>query len=130
MTIQEFPTLAANGKIETISDSINCSNIKWNPHPAFEGVYLKHLITGETTAGQLSSHIVRIDPDCTLETHIHGSQWELHEVIGGNGKASLADKSILYHPGKSAVIPKGEQHSVTAGPEGLTLLAKFFPALI
>ncbi|MFW5498216.1 MULTISPECIES: cupin domain-containing protein [unclassified Maridesulfovibrio] len=130
MTTEEFPILAANGTIETTAGSIQCSNLEWNPHPAFEGVYLKHLITGDKTAGQLSCHIVRIDPGCTLETHIHENQWELHEIIGGSGNASLADKSTPYHPGKSAVIPKGKEHSVKAGPEGLTLLAKFFPALI
>ncbi|WP_421901483.1 cupin domain-containing protein [Maridesulfovibrio sp.] len=130
MTTEEFPILAANGTIETATGSIQCSNLDWNPHPAFEGVYLKHLITGDKTEGQLSCHIVRIDPGCTLETHIHETQWELHEIIGGSGNASLADKSTAYHPGKFAVIPKGKEHSVKAGPEGLTLLAKFFPALI
>ncbi|TIH20138.1 cupin domain-containing protein [Marinifilum sp. JC120] len=130
MTTEEFPTLAANGTIETTTGAINCSDLNWNPHPAFKGVYLKHLITGDKTANQLSCHIVRIDPGCTLETHIHENQWELHEIINGKGSARLAEKTTPYHPGKSAIIPKGEQHSVKAGPEGLTLLAKFFPALI
>ncbi|NDV26412.1 cupin domain-containing protein [Desulfovibrio sp. JC010] len=130
MTPTEFSTLAANGAIETIDGTINCTDLDWNPHPAFKGVHLKHLVTGETTEGQLSCHIVRIDPGCTLERHIHENQWEMHEIIAGNGEAALAEAKTTYHPGKSAIIPKGEEHSVKAGTEGLTLLAKFFPALI
>ncbi|WP_319779271.1 cupin domain-containing protein [Maridesulfovibrio sp.] len=130
MTTEEFPTLAANGTIETAEGTINCSDLDWNPHPAFEGVYMKHLITGKKTDGKLSCHIVRVDPGCTLESHIHENQWEMHEIIGGSGEAALADKTTPYHPGKSAIIPKGQQHSVVAGPEGITLLAKFFPALL
>ncbi len=51
MTTEEFPILVANGTIETTAGSIQCSNLEWNPHPSFEGVYLKHLLTGDKTAG-------------------------------------------------------------------------------
>jgi len=93
-------------------------------------VYLKHIIRGENTNGQLSSHMVRIDPGCTLETHIHAEQWELHEVIEGAGTCNLGGCSVSYGPGQMAVIPSGTLHAVTAGENGLVLLAKFFPALL
>lgn len=130
MTTNEFSELAVNGTIATIEGTISSAEQPWNPHPAFEGVHLKHIITGNNTDGQLSCHIVRIDPGCTLESHIHENQWELHEIIEGSGEAKLKTKTMSYHPGKSAIIPKGEIHSVQAGKKGLTLLAKFFPALI
>lgn len=130
MQPEEISTLISNGFIEHLTDSTKCSDLSWNPHPAFEGVYLKHLITGSKTEGQLSCHMVRIDPLCKLETHIHENQWELHEVIKGAGEAQMGEKSINYHPGRSAVIPKGKAHSVKAGNEGLILLAKFFPAIV
>ncbi len=130
MQPEEISALISNGFVEYLNDSTKCSDLNWNPHPAFEGVSLKHLITGSKTEGQLSCHIVRIDPGCTLETHTHENQWELHEVIKGGGEAELAEKNISYHPGRTAVIPKGKTHSVKAGSEGLVLLAKFFPALV
>lgn len=130
MTTSELASLISNGTIETKYGQTNCSELNWNPHPAFEGVYIKHLITGDKTDGQLSCHMVRLDPECTLEPHIHDSQWELHEVIKGSGTAVFEKELKPYHPGRTAVIPKGSSHSVKAGTEGLTLLAKFFPALI
>ncbi|WP_415717180.1 cupin domain-containing protein [Maridesulfovibrio sp.] len=130
MTTNEFSELTVNGTIVTIDGAINSAAQIWNPHPAFEGVQLKHLVTGKNTGGQLSCHIVRIDPGCTLRSHVHDNQWELHEIIDGSGEATLNNVTTAYHPGKSAIIPKGELHSVQAGEEGLTLLAKFFPALI
>ncbi|WP_432737130.1 cupin domain-containing protein [Maridesulfovibrio sp. FT414] len=127
---EEFATLMANGCVKTIDGSINCSDLEWNPHPAFAGVYLKHLVSGKNTGGNLSCHMVRIDPGCTLESHTHNPQWELHEVIKGSGQVVLDGEESAYHPGRSAVIPCGKQHSVVAGDNGLVLLAKFFPALI
>ncbi len=130
MLTDEFATLISNGCLETVNGTICCSKTDWTPHPAFEGVYLKHLIKGDSTAGQLSCHIVRVDPGCTLEAHTHNPQWEMHEVIKGYGKANLNGQEMTYHPGKAAVIPCGYNHSIRAGKEGLTVLAKFFPALV
>ncbi|SDK90082.1 Cupin domain-containing protein [Maridesulfovibrio ferrireducens] len=130
MQPEELSALISNGFIEHLNDSTKCSDLGWNPHPAFEGVYIKHLVPGSKTEGLLSCHMVRIDPGCKLETHTHENQWELHEVIKGDGDALLEEKTMDYHPGRSAVIPKGKTHSVRAGQNGLTLLAKFFPALM
>lgn len=102
----------------------------WNAHPSFKGVSLKHLVKGADTEGRLSCHIVRIDPGCVLEEHIHDGQWELHEVIQGAGIFLVNGRETAYHPGQMAIIPKGTGHKVVAGSGGLVLLAKFFPALI
>ncbi|WP_320169294.1 cupin domain-containing protein [Maridesulfovibrio sp.] len=130
MISDEFAMLVSNGCVETVDGPIFCTELDWNPHAAFEGVALKHIVTGENTAGQLSCHIVRIEPGCVLESHTHDPQWELHEVIKGSGVATVSGKESDYHPGKSSVIPSGQTHKVQAGDEGLILLAKFFPALL
>ncbi len=59
--------------------------VQWNNHPKFKGVYLKHLIKGDETDGQLSCHMVKVDPGCVLESHIHENEWELDEIIEGEG---------------------------------------------
>jgi mannose-6-phosphate isomerase-like protein (cupin superfamily) len=104
--------------------------IAWNPHARFEGVSLKHVVRGTDTAGLLSCHVVRLDPGAVLDTHFHETQWELHEVVDGEGMFVLGLRETPYFPGRMAVIPKGAAHKVIAGKDGLLLLAKFFPALL
>ena len=120
----------ANGMIHNIDQSTNIAEIEWRKHPDFKGVYLKHMITGEKTGGLFSSHLIKLDPDGCLETHCHDGKMELHEVIEGSGLFQLLDDVFEYHLGKMAIIPEGKRHMVKAGEDGLTLLAKFFPALL
>lgn len=101
----------------------------WKPHPKFAGVRLKLVVSGADTDGALSCHLVRVDPGCCLESHVHEGQWELHEVLAGQGEARVFGRGVDYFPGRAAVIPQGVEHEVKAGDQGLTLCAKFFPAL-
>ena len=100
-----------------------------NKHATFEGVYLKHYIKGADILGLLSCHVVNCR-DKILEEHVHENQWELHEVLSGEGEFVLESKNGDYRPGVMGVIPKGKKHKVRAGKNGLILLAKFFPALV
>jgi quercetin dioxygenase-like cupin family protein len=120
----------ANGSITYSERDDSTGQIQWNEHPKFKGVCLKHLIKGVDTQGKLSCHLVRIDPNSVLEDHSHADQWELHEVIAGEGRFVLGARETLYYPGRIGMIPKGMTHKVTAGRTGLVLLAKFFPALL
>jgi quercetin dioxygenase-like cupin family protein len=128
MEAETISTSIANGTIHYSGCSKNISDVKWVKHPAYEGVYLKHMIMGADTGGLFSSHLVKIDPNCRLETHCHENQLELHEVVEGDGICRLAEETFDYHLGKMAVIPKREYHMVEAGENGLVMLAKFFPA--
>ena len=120
----------ANNTVTFCDRDEEIKELPWNKHPKFKGVYLKHLITSKDTEGKLSCHMVRIDPQCVLEEHVHESQWETHEIIGGSGFLVLAGRETPFHPGRVAVIPKGMTHSVVASSEGLVLLAHFSPALV
>jgi len=102
----------------------------WNAHAAYEGVALKHALKGEDTEGAVSCHFVRVAPGKTLELHVHEEQWELHEILRGEGRASLGDEEIVYVPGTMALIPRKVPHAVKAGEEGLLIRATFFPALV
>lgn len=123
-------TNIANGTIHYSDHLENISDIEWAEHPKFKGVSLKHLIKGSNTNSHFSSHLVKIDPNCTLDTHCHDEQWELHEIIEGQGTCQLVSETVDYHLGKMAVIPMGAKHKVQAGKNGLILFAKFFPALL
>ena len=123
-------SILEKGKTHLTGSSVTHLNKKWNPHPTFRGVFLKHIITGEQTDNRFSSHIVRIDPECALEEHIHDGKTELHEVIEGSGICLLNDREINYNFGDCAVIPDNIRHKVVAGKSGLILHAKFMPALL
>lgn len=116
-------------RIFLMDKQIDIDTLKWNPHPTFKGVYLKHLITGNETDGKLSCHIVKIEPNCILDTHIHDGKIELHEVAGGSGTMYLDKQEFSYSTGRICLIPANMQHKVVAGKDGLYLFAKFTPAL-
>ena len=106
------------------------SDLPWNPHASFKGVYLKHLIVGKDTDNQLSCHIVKIEPGCVLDTHVHDGKIEIHEVVAGSGKMNLDGKEIDYRQGQICIIPANTPHKVVAGKDGMYILAKFTPSLL
>lgn len=118
-----------SGKLVLPKKEADFAKIGWSKHPAFEGVELKHIITAKDTDGKFSYHLVRIAPGCSIESHIHETQLETHEVIKGSGKCVNAGSVILYEPGVISIMQAGVPHEVTAGSEGVYLFAKFMPAL-
>lgn len=118
-----------SGTIYFTDKHIEIDSLLWSQHPVFKGVSMKHLIIGKDTKGQLSFHIVKIESNCFLDTHLHDGKIELHEVLEGSGTMYLDGKDIDYSPGQICVIPANTLHKVVAGEDGLYLLAKFTPAL-
>lgn len=106
------------------------NEINYTPHKTFKGVYLKHLVTGQMTDNRISCHLVKVEPSCALDMHNHPEQLEIHEVVLGSGDCQIAEKQIHYTPGTVEIIPQNVMHKVTAGKDGLYLLAKFTPALL
>lgn len=119
-----------SGMVSHIDKDIITSELAWNSHPTFKGVYLKHLITGLQTNGTLSCHLVKIESNCSIDNHIHESKLEVHEVIQGKGLCYIQDREIPYAAGSIALIPADTNHKVLADEEGLFILAKFSPALL
>lgn len=105
------------------------SSLTWNAHPKFQGVSLKHLITGEDTGGLFSYHLVRIEPGKQIGEHIHDPQLETHEVISGEGHCRNGESELHYKPGTISIFSSGVKHEVTAEETGLLLFAKFIPPL-
>ena len=117
------------GELRLPDKTIPFAEIGWSKHPVFEGVELKHIITAKDTSGDFSYHLVRIAPNKSIKNHIHETQLETHEVIAGYGKCINNGKTLDYEPGVISIMPAKVPHEVNAGPEGLYLFAKFFPAL-
>lgn len=118
-----------NGSVNFLEGTESIDRFAWKDHPKFNGVSLKAIITGNDTNSQISCHLVRIQPGCEIGNHIHEGRMELHEVIAGDGVCIMKEKEIPYNPGIIAVIPPDITHRVTAGTNGVFILAKFLPAL-
>lgn len=117
------------GKLLLPECSKSFQEVEWSKHAVFEGVELKHIVTGKDSGGIFSYHLVRIAPNCSIGNHIHETQLETHEVICGAGECINAGVHIPYEPGTISIMPKGVEHEVNAGEEGLYLFAKFIPPL-
>lgn len=119
-----------NGTINTISDTLNAQDIGFSKHPKFKGVSLKHLVTGKLTNNQISCHLVKVEPFCILDTHVHENNLEIHEIIAGDGTCYIGENKVDYRIGTIGVIPPNVPHRVEAGASGIYILAKFTPALL
>ena len=117
------------GKIITDSISELAEKVDFVPHKLFTGVSLKLLVSGSKTNNMLSLHLVRVEPQCCLESHAHPDNLEMHKVIKGDGTVNIGDHWEEYQAGTVGVIPMGTKHEVTAGKNGLYILATFSPAL-
>lgn len=106
------------------------NEVEYVPHKTFKGVFLKHLVKGELTDNRISCHLVKVEPFCSLEAHSHSEQLEIHEVIYGSGDCQIAEHQIQYAVGAVGIIPQNVIHKVTAGKDGIYILAKFTPALL
>jgi mannose-6-phosphate isomerase-like protein (cupin superfamily) len=123
-------TAFSEGRIARCDGETDAAGLAWHPHPAFKGVALKHLAIGEATGGRFSCHLVRIEPGCAIGTHVHEGKWELHEVLGGEGRCRIEAATVDYRPGVCGLLPENREHSVEAGKDGLLLFAVFAPALL
>lgn len=117
-----------NGKLVLPEKTVEFSEIAWSKHQTFEGVELKHIVTSKDTNGEFSYHLVKIAPNCSIKKHIHETQLETHEVIGGSGICVNNGSTLIYEVGAISVMQAGIKHEVTAGSDGLYLFAKFMPA--
>ena len=124
-----FERFNEEGRLRLPGAEISFKDILWNKHPTFDGVELKHIVTAKETGGQFSYHLVRIAPGKAIGNHIHQTQLETHEVIAGTGTCVNDGTELAYAPGVVSILPKGVPHAVKAGAGGLSLFAKFIPAL-
>jgi len=118
-----------NGRLVVPGMETQFEQIQWSKHPTFEGVELKHIVTGKDTDGSFSYHLVRIAAGKAIGNHIHETQLETHEVIAGTGTCINDGTEINYEPGVISILPAKVPHEVLAGEDGLYLFAKFMPAL-
>jgi quercetin dioxygenase-like cupin family protein len=100
----------------------------FTPHPAFAGVRLARLVATDDSGGALATLLVMLEPGARMAPHRHDHQTEQHLVLSGDGRVVVDGVEHGYAPGSLQVIREGLEHAVTAGADGLTLMAVFTPA--
>jgi quercetin dioxygenase-like cupin family protein len=101
----------------------------WHPVPAWNGVFLKDLVTGKETGGAFSYHLMRIQRNGEIPGHDHETQWSWNLVFAGTGSFVLGGKGVPIKVGQTFITPPGVHHAVRAGDDEVVLLAIFVPAL-
>jgi quercetin dioxygenase-like cupin family protein len=127
---KEITTDLASGTLFFANRAEDIEKMPWIPHPKFKGAFMKHLVKGADNDNLASCHLVRVNPGYQLEDHTHANEWEYHHILEGEGTGYLDGREMAYTPGKIAVIPKGVNHKVVAGQDGILILATFLPALL
>lgn len=129
MKEQRMHTDIEDGSVILPHALIQASSVPWQPHPEWNGVFLKDLVSCEETRGSFSYHLVRVKSGATVRDHAHSDQWEWNMILDGSGVFLMGGDEILVKPGQSFGTPPGVRHTMTAGDEDLTLCAFFFPEM-
>ena len=88
-------------------------------------VPFREVLSQHDTAG-LAVYLLEYPPDGSVPNHSHGSndeylKDEVYIIERGSGKLTLDGNVHDVVPGDVVWIPRGAQHGVVAGPEGLRL---------
>ncbi|NQS76833.1 MAG: cupin domain-containing protein [Peptococcaceae bacterium] len=118
------------GKVIYVDQDLEVTELAWQPHASFAGVFLKHLVKGGATGGKFSCHLIRIQNGYAIGEHIHEDKMEFIHIVAGVGQGELGSKKFDCRLGVSIVVPEKVKHSITAGSGDVYLLAKFVPALL
>lgn len=116
-------------EIDVDGKTIKVDDLKWEQHPVYEGVEMKHLVRGMDTDNHNSKSLVRISKGSVIKTHNHPNNSESIKFISGNGTLVLKNKIIKMSPRSSVDLEKGANHEIRTFDEDVYLIASFMPAL-
>ncbi len=118
------------GRVVYTNRDLDVADLEWHPHPSFTGVFLKHLVKGDSSGGKFSCHLLRIKDGFEIGEHVHQDKVEFINIVGGVGQGELAGKKFACRLGVSIVAPENVKHRIVADNGDVYLLAKFIPALL
>jgi quercetin dioxygenase-like cupin family protein len=75
-------------------------------------------LAGERTVHARAERIDLV-PRHVVPTHAHPRATEIYLVEGGGGEVTVSGEAVTVTQGSFVVIPRGAQHAIVAGPEGL-----------
>ena len=85
------------------------------------------LIARALTGAEGTLAHIEIDPGVDVPEHSHVNE-QIGILLGGSMTFRIDGESRDLRPGGTWIIPANVPHSVTAGPDGATLIEAFAPA--
>ncbi|MDR1835717.1 MAG: cupin domain-containing protein [Fusobacteriaceae bacterium] len=102
---------------------------KYEPHPVFEGVFVKHFYNGEDT-GRLNDFEITIVPGFEIKTHKHENTAEFFYVVSGKGEFLDETEWKPISAGNAMMAPVGMTHAIkNTGEDPLKIFACYSPAI-
>lgn len=103
--------------------------IRFGPHPKFQGVGLALLID-QNKDPRLSVSMLSIEPGVEIPIHTHETQADSIYVLSGRGEAYVNGAWQKIGPGDYLLVPPQEEHGVrNTGQEPLILFIVHSPPL-
>jgi len=65
------------------------------------GCFPERYFSGMENKNNFRALLVRIEPNRAMGIHAHEGMYELHEIIEGDGEASIDNSTVKYAPGLS-----------------------------
>ena len=87
------------------------------------------LIARTLTGAQATLAQIELEPSIDVPEHSHVNE-QIGILTGGSLTFRIGDEERVLEPGGTWVIPAHVPHSVTAGPDGATLIEVFVPGRI
>ena len=95
-----------------------------SPLQVWPGLIARALTGAEATLAQ-----IELEPNIDIPEHSHVNE-QIGILTGGSMTFRIGDEEKELSPGSTWVIPAHVPHSVSAGPDGATLIEVFVPRRI
>jgi len=83
---------------------------------SMEGNHIAGVATPASGAKQVEMWHGRMDANSATPPHSHDTE-EVVLFLKGSGRATVADREILYQPGDTLILPPGQVHQIFAETE-------------
>jgi mannose-6-phosphate isomerase-like protein (cupin superfamily) len=111
--------------LKNLKSDVEDSAVKFGYSPALESHFAREALETE----QLGISYQRLAPDVRAPFgHRHREQEEIYVVVGGSGRAKLADEVVELRPFDALRVAPEVTRQFEAGPDGLELIAVGAPA--
>ena len=106
---------------------VRAADFPWQSHPQFKDVSTKILLGGKVNPA-FSTHLVRLEPGASIDSHVHEGTAEVFFVVFGTGKCIMDGEESPFLPGSCAMAPADVPHSIhNTGSAPMELLCIFAP---
>jgi len=108
---------------------IKVDELPWEPHPFFEKLFIKKLLSHEKDNVDLSIMLVRAKKGIEVPAHVHNQHDIIYQLEGKNKIWVEGSGDFEMFPGSFIRIPPGVKHQPHAHEEDVLVFDIFTPHL-